>query len=410
VGRATFEEGVSRILASFQLAGDAAAIDPLADPAGACAALDALLASPEGERAGDASLVLRVGPELGPSSAGKGFAEDPAEPWWIRLRKGARTIDALPQGEERSRPREVARVVVEEETTDCCDAPGCTAKRSRTRAWLLLDPKDEAAEGSPANAPSRVLVAEEQPLAGAPARLAHAVASRVARALGVPLDGGAGDDAADSPPAAPPLRAAALARIGLRSEGERIVLRDFASAGPRDFASRSTLFGLAFFAIAAVLALGAARAIYVRSGGLAIGVGSAAALFAVFGYAFLGVARFSARYRAGSAPLVSLGRDRVIVLPWVSRSGSVDLRPEGRLGAAIPVGEVRGLSVQHRKQGFAVELDTDHGAIDAVTCRREDEALFWCGALRRAVEEVRHPGAHTSARQRARARAQSTGV
>ena len=37
------------------------------------------------------------------------------------------------------------------------------------------------------------------------------------------------------------------------------------------------------------------------------------------GYAFVGVARFSARYRATSAPLVAVGRDRIIVLPWVAR-------------------------------------------------------------------------------------------
>jgi hypothetical protein len=100
-----------------------------------------------------------------------------------------------------------------------------------------------------------------------------------------------------------------------------------------------------------------------------------------------------------------MGRDRVIVAPWVSRSGAVDLRPEGRLGAAIPLGEVRGVSVRERDGRRVVELATDHGPIDALACERPEVADYLCRALRRSLDEVRHPGGGASARQRARAKA-----
>jgi hypothetical protein len=117
------------------------------------------------------------------------------------------------------------------------------------------------------------------------------------------------------------------------------------------------------------------------------------ALFALAGYAFLGVARFSSRYRALSAPLVALGKDRLIVLPWVSRAGAVDARQEGRLGAAIPLVEVRAASVKPRGARYAVEIDTDHGPMDGLEADREEVARYWAASLNRVADEVRHPRA-----------------
>jgi hypothetical protein len=139
--------------------------------------------------------------------------------------------------------------------------------------------------------------------------------------------------------------------------------------------------------------------------GEAVGFGAAAALLTLAGYAFLGVARFSSRYQARSTALLAVGRDRLIVLPWVSRTGAVDARPEGRLGAAIPLGEVRASVVADRGAEHAIVIDTDHGAIDGLASEQKAVAAFWAAALARVTDEARHPQAGASARQRARARA-----
>jgi hypothetical protein len=89
----------------------------------------------------------------------------------------------------------------------------------------------------------------------------------------------------------------------------------------------------------------------------------------------------------------------------VSREGAVDVRLEGRLGAAIPLAEVRIASLKPRKEGVAVELDTEHGPIDVMVCPTEAVARVWCAALDRAVDEARHPQKGASARQRLRQRA-----
>jgi hypothetical protein len=81
------------------------------------------------------------------------------------------------------------------------------------------------------------------------------------------------------------------------------------------------------------------------------------------------------------------------------------LRPEGRLGAAIPIGEVQGVSVLDRDGKKVVELATDHGPIDALESEDAKLADALCEALRRGLDQVRHPGKGASARQRARAKA-----
>jgi hypothetical protein len=52
-----------------------------------------------------------------------------------------------------------------------------------------------------------------------------------------------------------------------------------------------------------------------------------------------------------------------------------------------------------------VELDTDHGPIDAMMCSSEKAAGLWCEAVDRIADEARHPRKEATARQRARQRA-----
>jgi len=252
--------------------------------------------------------------------------------------------------------------------------------------------------------------------AGPSGRTCWVMAAPLASALGVPLETARGTEPpgaiaprplpepAPTPP--PALPAAALSRFAIRSEGELLVLRDHASHGPRGSAARNALIGAALLLAALALWIQVMRSVSAGDSGIAIGVGSAAALLSLAGYAFLGVARFSSRYAARSAPVVSFGPGRFVVAPWVSRTGAIDLRPEGRLGAAISAGEVHAVGVQPRGDRFAVEIDTDHGPIDALLTEREDVARYWRDAMDRAVASVRHAGG-PSAKQRLRARAQA---
>jgi hypothetical protein len=271
-----------------------------------------------------------------------------------------------------------------------------------------------------AAAPERLLVAEQSGQGGdrLASSMAYAVATRLVAALGVPLQRGAADaeNAAGEPPVplGEPLPAVELARFGLRREGSRVVIRDWDSAGPRVSAARNAWIGAALMTAAPAAWYALGRALVAgRASGMAVGAGIVAALLTLAGYAFLAVARFSARYRAASAPLVAVGRDRIVVLPWVSRDGAVDERPEGRLGAAIALGEVRGASPQPRgslPSGVAVELDTDHGPIDVMVCPSAASAERWCAVLDRVVDEARHPRQGATARQRARQRAAGDGL
>jgi hypothetical protein len=109
---------------------------------------------------------------------------------------------------------------------------------------------------------------------------------------------------------------------------------------------------------------------------------------------------------ARSDPLLWLARDRFVVGPWKSRAGAIDRKPEGRFGAAIAIGELRAVQARARDDRWAVELDTEHGPIDALGTPSEAVARAWSRAIARAAASVRHPGG-PSAKQRLRARAQA---
>ncbi|WP_437849623.1 hypothetical protein [Sorangium sp. So ce363] len=422
---AAFEAEVARALRSLEADSSVFALDPLGDPTGAARVLSA-----EG---GGAPLILRAAPELGAPRREQdtGFGPAPRDPVWLRIERGASVLRLAPlrlagarharpeaggaggAGEGTAEPRDAVSVQVISERRPCCGAPTCARERTYVAAWLAL------AAPAPARvtAARRLLVAEAQDLEAARAEaLVEAVAAPLAAALGVPLETARGTEPpgaiaprslpepAPTPP--PALPAAALSRFAIRSEGELLVLRDHASHGPRGSAARNALIGAALLLGALALWIQVMRSVSAGDSGIAIGVGSAAALLSLAGYAFLGVARFSSRYAARSAPVVSFGPGRFVVAPWVSRTGAIDLRPEGRLGAAISAGEVRDIRVLPRGDRFAVEIETDHGPIDALLTEREDVARYWQDAMDRAVASVRHAGG-PSAKQRLRARAQA---
>ncbi|WP_437933375.1 hypothetical protein [Sorangium sp. So ce341] len=424
---AAFDAEVARALRSLEADSAVPALDPLGDPAGAARAL-----SSEGD---GAPLLLRAAPELGAPQRDKDarFGPAPRDPVWLRIERGASALRLAPlrlagagrprsgadgaagAGEGAAEPRDAVRVEVTSAQGPCCTAPSCTRERTHVAAWLVLAPPPRSPAPPRAAAAQRLLVAEAQDLdPGRAEALVESVAAPLAAALRVPLVTARGTEPPGAieprplPEAAPApaLTAAALARFAIRTEGELLVLRDHASQGPRGSATRNALIGAALLVAALALWVQVMRSASAGDSGIAIGVGSAAALLSLAGYAFLGVARFSSRYAARSAPVASFGPGRFVVAPWVSRTGAIDLRPEGRLGAAISAGEVHAVGVQPRGDRFAVEIDTDHGPIDALLTDREDVARYWRDAMDRAVAAVRHPGG-PSAKQRLRARSQA---
>lgn len=394
--RTAFSGEVARALALLGEGVGSPAVDALLDPGGAVRMIRDLS---EG-----GSLLLRAAPDL--RAEAKGYAALPADPVWLKLVRGSGEVVTAPlrvRGEEtKARRAKVKAIAVRTREEPCCDSASC--KLSRTAASVWLEASD-AGDGGP------WLVAEARDLdAGAALASVRSVAGALAGALGVPLeiDGKAGEISAGEAGAedfGEALKAGDIARFAMRSEGFRVVLRDYASRGPRETARRTLFIGVVLLAAAVGLwALFGAR---VRAGdqGLSVALGALAALVSLTAYAFLGVGRFAVSYAASSSPLVAMGRDRVVVAPWVSRRGEVDLRPEGRLGAAIPIGEVQGVSVLHRDGRKVVELATDHGPIDAMETEDAAVAEVVCEALRRGLDQVRHPGRGVSAKQRARAKA-----
>lgn len=383
----SFEQAAVRALTALGADPSGDALDAWADPGGAAAGLAEL-------DAGRESAVVRAAFDL--ASPGGPTGPDPAAPSWIRVVKGSADI-RLCSASATCEPRKVARVVVE--SGPLPDGfEGAIARVS-----LALERK-----GAPG---AKLLVAEawarSEELAIGRVR---GFAAKLARVMGVPAslpasgEGEAGDEAAE---ATRPVPAAALARFAIRSEGPRLVLRDFDSRGPKEGVGVHLVIGLVFTCAAA-----GAWGMFVRSGS-ATSYGDAVALAWVGGavlltlsaVAFLGVARFALKYKARSAPLVAIGVGKVTVAPWVSRDGAIMTAPEGRFGAGIDFAEVGAVTVQERKGLHAVEVATDHGAIDALLIGDRAIAEHVAKALGRAIEDMRPAGGGPSARQRFRMRA-----
>ncbi|MEZ4294302.1 MAG: hypothetical protein R3B70_04950 [Polyangiaceae bacterium] len=389
--KASFERTADASIATLGAPPEESALDGWTDPQGAAAAL--------GDLNDKASALLRAAADL---AAGEpGFAPEPAVPLWIRLTRGSseiRVCPALAGASSAPEPRRVTRVVVESEPMPDSET-GAVA-----RVTLSLDRK---AGGSG----NTLLVAEAwastEEVAVARVR---PLASRLARALSVPasLPGvEAGESAAAGASAVPALPARSLARFAMRAEGPRLVLRDFASRGPREGSGVHLLVGLVFAGCAAYAWVAFSRALgasgLTASDSLAWLGGSA--LLTLSAVAFLGVWQFAQRYSAASAPVVAFGGGKVVVAPWVSRKGAVGLDLEGRFGAGIDLAEVQGVSVQERKGLRAVEVATDHGPIDALITPDAALASYLAAALGRVVEDLRPESSGRTARQRARSRA-----
>ncbi|MRG91229.1 hypothetical protein [Polyangium spumosum] len=397
--RTELDADVSRALSALGAATSEPALDALAAPDAVAAALTRLPPS--------APFLLRAAPPLDGASSGHG--PEPKAPVWIRGTLGGADVRIapcrLPEGQRPSTTR-VVRLVVTSEKRPCCDAASCTNQRTLAVAWAELE------QAEPGEVPRRLLVAAAADLdeGRARARVARAAAP-LARAFAAPLEAAEGllavPQEPEPSPEAPLLPAGKLARFELRPEGERLVLRDHESLGPRQTTRRNTVLGAILLALALGLWIQAARALRAGDRNLTIGFGAAALLVTLTGYAFVSVARFGARYHAPSAPLFWVGRDRFVIAPWVSRTGAVDLLPEGRLGAAIALEELRDVSTPRRDDHVAVEINSDHGPMDVFLTDDEELASFWAAALRRALGDMAHPKARASARKRARERAAS---
>jgi len=390
----TFEQAAERALAALGADPSTEALDAWADPIGAAQGLAAL-------ESGREVAVVRAAFDL--SSTGGAQGPDPAAPSWIRVVKGSPDI-RLCSAEATCETRKVARVVVE-----AAPLPD-GSEGAIARVSLALDRK-----GAPG---AKLLVAEawarsEETAIGR----VRGFAAKLARALSAPasLPADAGGDEAEGAGSEEAsiqgVSARSLARFALRSEGPRLVLRDFDSRGPKEGALLHLVIGLAFAGAAAF-----AWTMFARAGGEPGASGSAvwfawlggSALLTLAAVAFLGVARFALQYKAGSAPLVAIGAGKVTVAPWVARTGALMTAPEGRFGAGIDFAEVGAVTVQPRKGLHAVEVATDHGAIDALLIGDRAVAEHLARALGRAIDDMRPAGGGPSARQRFRMRAGSS--
>ncbi len=367
---------------------DEVLVDGVTAPGAAAASLESFAAGKHD------ALLLVVHPKLG--GAPDGYAPEPRDPLFLRLSRGGdrvtgrlvsvrggAAVDAV-----------IRRVRLERVRVPCCEATTCELERDLVGIWLELDRHDP------------VLFAEGRPFPGQPDDGASDAARAMAAALEVELGGDAGPARVEAGGEVVELPARERGRYAARSEGEHLVLRDLFSTGPRATAGRN--FGVSAVVGALALAVWIPTIAFAREGATAraVAVGAIAALLTLTAYAFFGVARFSSRYVARSSPLAAFGAGRFVVAPWVGRGGAVDLRPEGRLGAAIPCAEVTGVSVAPRDAAFAVVLESDHGPIDVLAVSDERLAGALRAAIARAVELTRHPDAKPSPRQRARAKAQ----
>lgn len=395
-----FEHRLSRALSLLGMDPEQRAIDAFADPEGALCTL---------KSAADSPLLFKVLPDL-KAAAAPGFAPLPADPLWLKAIPGQSRVLLAPlhleAGDTVAKASEARckSVEIRVESRPCCDAPSCKETRAFASSWVLL-------ESIAGTAPEGLIVAEAR--ANTPDQAVmtlRPLSNELARLLGTKLseEGGATETAAKPKALDERLprdwKAFEIARYTLRAEGDRIVLRDHGSRGPKNTASRMLLISAVLFLAALALWSLFARSIQNGETGSAIALFAVSALVSLAFYAFFGVGRFASRYAAHSNPLVVLGNDRVIVAPWVSRDGAVDLRMEGRFGAAIPTGEVAGSAITKRGARHIVLLSTDHGPFDAVPCSGERVAALYKNALERTLQEIKHPRTQPSARQRARNR------
>jgi hypothetical protein len=365
-----------------------ALLDGVISPGALAARLESF-ARGEGE-----GLLLLVHPKLG--GAQDGYAPEPRDPLFLRLSRDGGQVTGRLAGARGEAATDVrARGVrLERARIKCCEAAACELERELVGAWIDFEARDP------------LLFAEGRPFPGQPDDGASDAARAMAAVLEVEVGGELGASRGEPDADDVVLPVSERGRYAARSEGEHLVLRDLFSVGPRATAGRNFVVSAVVGALA--LAVWIPTVAFAREGATAraVAVGAIAALLSLTAYAFFGVARFSSRYVARSAPLAAFGAGRFVVAPWVGRGGAIDLRPEGRLGAAIPCNEVTAVTVAPRDAAFAVVLESDHGPIDVVAVGDERVAGALRAAVARAVDLTKHPDAKPSPRQRARAKAQ----
>lgn len=199
-------------------------------------------------------------------------------------------------------------------------------------------------------------------------------------------------------PASPAPRPATLedgATLAWSREGDVIVLRDYANAGPTRYAAAYRTTSIVSLVVAVALAGSlAVQAVAGAPVGALIGTGAVAAVLLVNAFAFFRIAGFAGRYASDSLALAWFGDDKLVVGPWLSRYGAVDTRPSGRLGAAIPTAEVNGVARFERDGMHAVEVASEHGPLEIVrtpSASIADEVTRVAQSLLEAVAAPKKP-------------------
>ncbi|HTJ83521.1 MAG TPA: hypothetical protein VL400_17495 [Polyangiaceae bacterium] len=357
---------------------DARALDATVDLDGVTKALD------DGE-----TLALRAAPLLDAPTE-EGFGPEPKRSRVVVLERGTRavTIDAVQKA--------VVAVRVSSRALAWGGWGGKAFERGAASVEIELD-------GGERLVVADVLGDDETSAKERAARLAEALEA----ALG-PAGAGATEGAGSAKNQAAAASRDAAPRFVLGMEGDLLVLRDFASTGPRNGAGRYRFLAIAALGLGAVawwqfvVALRAASALSSLLGLAAVGV-----VLLVAAFAMNEIARFAAKYSADNEPLAWFSDDHVVVAPWVSRKGAVDLRPEGRYGAAIKIPEINAVVLRDHEGKHAVMLETEHGPIDVLYADDLATAKTWRGAVERALVSVAAPTKRAIPLVRARASAEA---
>jgi hypothetical protein len=334
-------------------------VDGFLDPASAASALGA----------GSEELLVRLAPPSRAAGAPP-YGPPPTGLFTARIRRGSPEV--VVDGET----RRATSVDIETRKLAWGGWGGAPYEKVAATVWVRFEAGDP-------------LVAAEAIGADEPAAKDAVLAFR--QALGAALGQSAAEQAASAD--APPLLAADVARrLGLRMEGDYLVLRDHESRGPRAGAAKYRGIAVTAAALAALTWVLFAREL--RAGGAlgsVLGLAAVAAVLSLAAFAMNEVARFANKYVAESAPLAWFSDDRFVVAPWVSRDGAIDQQPEGRLGAAIRVAEVDGVITRDKDGSYAVTLETQHGPIDAFETPHRELACAYQAAIVRALVAVAAP-------------------
>jgi thioredoxin-like negative regulator of GroEL len=351
--------GVERALAALELAPDAPAEDGWLDPGALTAALE-----------GEDDVLLRAGGDLAEEA---GYAAVPEDPLWLVVGRGA-AMRACGLRAAEPRGETAARVAAAREVVSCCDQPKCKDEKTIARVWIETEAGAHltVAEGVDDLAP-----------------LAAALAARLEVPCDLPQDAATTRAAREETPHAA-LSAQALARWALRREGELFVVRDHASRGPRE-AAWYELAGAGAMIAGGVVAWIAAASAWSAASYQALTIAAIIGLvLTLAAWATFHIGLHSARYRAASEALLYAARDRLVLAPWHSRSGAVDVKPEGRYGAALRLGELERLEVVEERDGFTLRAHSSHGLYDIGTLESADQAELWRRVLGALASRVAH--------------------